>query len=83
MKKLLITSVALIALNTHAQTVQNATETPVIRETGKASVTTEQGKIEVKTKDKTISISKTKQTKNQNENEKEDAPRTTQLCMKQ
>lgn len=59
MKKLLITSVALIALNTHAQTVQNATETPVIRETGKASVTTEQGKIEVKTKDKTISISKT------------------------
>ena len=26
---------------------------------------------------------KTKQTKNQNKNEKEDAPRTTQLCMKQ
>ena len=26
---------------------------------------------------------KTKQTKNQNENEKEDAPRKTQLCMKQ
>ena len=28
-------------------------------------------------------LSKQKQTKNQNENEKEDAPRKTQLCMKQ
>ena len=28
-------------------------------------------------------LSKQKQTKNQNKNEKEDAPRKTQLCMKQ
>lgn len=57
MKKTLLISLALVGLNTHAETAQNAIETPVAIEVDQPSLTAAKGTLEVKTDAKTVTVS--------------------------
>ena len=58
MRRIIIPVLALIAVNTYAETAQNGTETPVAIEASHTSLTTKKGEIEVKKDGKTVSVSK-------------------------